>query len=98
MSFSLGNSNMPSLDAYATWLSVVLKDHKSAEAIALSRESYKSVVREEVSQQGLFIYFLTFIQRWQFLYIYIYTYTHNWLKNSMCTELYIYTCMLIHVN
>ena len=60
MSFSLGNSNMPSLDAYATWLSVVLKDHKSAEAIALSRESYKSVVREEVSQQGLFIYLFIF--------------------------------------
>ena len=60
MSFSLGNSNMPSLGAYATWLSVVLKDHKSAEAIALSRESYKSVVREEVSQQGLFIYLFIF--------------------------------------
>ena len=38
--------------AYATWLSIVLKDHKSAEATALSRESYKNVVREEASQQG----------------------------------------------
>ena len=52
MSLFLGNSNKCSLDAYATWLSIVLKDHKSAEAIALSRESYMNVVREEASQLG----------------------------------------------
>ena len=52
MSLFLGNSNKCPLDAYTTWLSIVLKDHKSAEAIALSRESYKNVVREEASQQG----------------------------------------------
>ena len=53
MSLSLGNSNKSSLDAYASWSSiVVLKDHKSMEATALSRDSYKSVVREEASQQG----------------------------------------------
>ena len=53
MSLSLGNSNKSSLDAYGSWLSiVVLKDHKSMEATALSRDSYKSAVREEASQQG----------------------------------------------
>ena len=52
MSLSLGNSNEYSLDAYVIWLSIVLKDYKSAEPIVLSRESYKSVVRQEDSQQG----------------------------------------------
>ena len=46
MSLSLGNPNKSS------WLSIVLEDYKSAEAVALSRESYKSMVREEASQQG----------------------------------------------
>ena len=49
MSLFSGNSNKCCLDVYATWLSIVLKDHKSAEAIALSRESYKNIVREEAS-------------------------------------------------
>ena len=40
-----------SLDTYAKWLSIVLKDYKSAEGIAFPRESYKSVVREKASQQ-----------------------------------------------
>lgn len=40
------------IDAYAAWLSIVLKYHKSAEEIALFRESYKNVVREEASQKG----------------------------------------------
>lgn len=48
----LGNSNKCSLDGCAKWLSTVLKDHKSAEAIVLSHESYKKEVREEASQQG----------------------------------------------
>ena len=52
MSLSQVNSNKPSLDAYTSWLSIVLKNHKSAKEIALSRESYKSVVREGASQQG----------------------------------------------
>ena len=61
MSHSVGNSNKSSLDTYASWLSIVLKDHKSAEAIALSRESYKSVVREEASEQGFDIKTFRFI-------------------------------------
>ena len=52
MSLSLGNSNKSSLDVYGSWLTTVLKDHKSAEAIALSNELYKSVVREEAAQHG----------------------------------------------
>ena len=52
MSFSLGNSNKSSFDACASWLTIVLKDHSSAEVIALSHGSYKAVVREEASQQG----------------------------------------------
>ena len=52
MSFSLGNSNKSSVDACASWLTIVLKDHSSAEVIALSHGSYKAVVREEASQQG----------------------------------------------
>ena len=52
MSLSLGNSNKSSLDAHASWLSILLKYHKSAEAIVLSCESHKSVVREEASQQS----------------------------------------------
>ena len=47
----LGDSNKCSLDAYATGSSVVWNDDKLAEATALSRESYKDVVREEASQQ-----------------------------------------------
>ena len=52
MSFSLGNSNKSSLDACASWLTTVLKDHNSVEATALSRGSYKDMNREEASQQG----------------------------------------------
>ena len=52
MPLFLGNSNKCSLDAYATLFSIVLKDHKLAEAITLSHESYKNVIREEASQQG----------------------------------------------
>ena len=52
MSLFLGNSSKCSLDAYAAWLSIVLKDDKSVEPIALSREFYKNVVREKASQQG----------------------------------------------
>ena len=52
MSFSLGNSNKSSLDACASWLATVLKDHNSVEATALSRGSYKDMNREEASQQG----------------------------------------------
>ena len=52
MSLSLGNASKCSLDVNATWLSTVLKDHKSAEVLALSRESYKNVDREEACQQG----------------------------------------------
>ena len=52
MSFSLGNSNKSSFDACASWLTIVLKGHSSAEVIALSHGSYKAVVREEASQQG----------------------------------------------
>ena len=52
MSLSLGNSNKSSSDAYASWLSIVLEVYKSAEAFALSCESYKSMVREEAFQQG----------------------------------------------
>ena len=48
----LGNSNKCPFVVYATGLSTELKDYKSAEAIALSRESYKNVIREESSQQG----------------------------------------------
>ena len=44
MSLSVGHSNKSSLGAYATRL--------SAEAVGLSRESYKSVARVEASQQG----------------------------------------------
>ena len=52
MSLSLGNSNKSSFDAYASWLSIVLEVYKSAEAFALSCESYKIMVREEAFQQG----------------------------------------------
>ena len=52
MSLFLGNSNKSSLDAHASCLSILLKYHKSAEAIVLPHESYKSMVREEASQQG----------------------------------------------
>ena len=52
MSFSLGNSNKSSLDACASWLTTVLKDHNSVEATALSHGSYKDMNREEASQQG----------------------------------------------
>ena len=48
----LGNSSKCSLDAYATLLSIVLKDYKLAKAITLSCESHKNMIREEASQQG----------------------------------------------
>ena len=60
MSLFLGNSNKCSLDTHATWLSIVLKDHKLAEAIALSRESYKNMIREEAPQHGFDKYKLEF--------------------------------------
>ena len=40
----LGNSNKSPLDATAQSLFIVLKDHKSAEVITLTRESYENVV------------------------------------------------------
>ena len=40
----LGKSNKSSLDATAQSLFIVLKDHKSAEAITLTRESYENEV------------------------------------------------------
>ena len=42
----LANSNKSPLDATAQSLFIVLKDHKSAEAITLKRESYENVVCE----------------------------------------------------
>ena len=51
MSLVLGNSKKCSY-VYTAWLLIVLKDKKSAETTALSRESQKNVIREEASQQG----------------------------------------------
>lgn len=47
MYLSLGNSDKCSLDAYATWVSVVMKYYKSVEAIPLLSQTYKNVIREE---------------------------------------------------
>ena len=44
----LGNSSKSPLDATAQSLSIVLKDHKSAEAITLTRESDENVVCQVV--------------------------------------------------
>ena len=48
----LGNSNKSPLDATAQSLFIVLKDHKSAEAITLTRESYENVVCQAALEQG----------------------------------------------
>ena len=47
----LGNSNKSPLDATAQSLFIVLKDHKSAEAIT-TRESYENVVCQAALEQG----------------------------------------------
>ena len=47
----LGSSNKSPLDATAQSF-IVLKDHKSAKAITLIRESYKNVVRQAALEQG----------------------------------------------
>ena len=46
-----GNSNKSPLDATAQSLFIVLKDHKSAEAITLIRESYENVVCQAALEQ-----------------------------------------------
>ena len=48
----LVNSNKSPLDATAQSLFIVLKDHKSAEAIILTRESYENVVCQAALEQG----------------------------------------------
>ena len=48
----LGNSNKSRLDATAQSLFIFLKDHKSAEAITLTRESYENVVCQAALEQG----------------------------------------------
>ena len=48
----LGDLSKLPLDATAQSLFIVLKDHKSAEAITLTRESYEDVVCQAVLQQG----------------------------------------------
>ena len=48
----LGNSNKSPLDATAQSLFIVLKDHKSAEAITLTRESSENVVCQAALEQG----------------------------------------------
>ena len=48
----LGNSNKSPLDATAQSLFIVLKDHKSAEGITLTRESYENVVCQAALEQG----------------------------------------------
>ena len=48
----LGNSNKSPLDATAQSLFMVLKNHKSAEAITLTRESYENVVCQAALEQG----------------------------------------------
>ena len=47
----LGNSKKSPLDATAQSLFIVLKDHKSAEAIMLTRESHKNVVCQAALEQ-----------------------------------------------
>ena len=51
-SFFLGNSNKLLLDVTSQSLFIVLKDHKSAEAINLTRESYENVVCQAALEQG----------------------------------------------
>ena len=48
----LGNSNKSPLDATAQSLFIVLKDHKSAEVIALTRESCENVECQVALEQG----------------------------------------------
>ena len=48
----LGNSNKSPLDATAQSLFVVLKGHKLADAITLTRESYENVVCQAALEQG----------------------------------------------
>ena len=48
----LGNSNKSPLDATVQSLFIVLKDHKSAEAITLTRESYENVVCQAALEKG----------------------------------------------
>ena len=48
----LGNSNKSPLDATAQSLFIVLKDHKSAEKITLTRESYENAVCQVALEQG----------------------------------------------
>ena len=48
----VGNSNKSPLDATAQSLFIVLKDHKSAEVIILTRESYENVVSQAALEQG----------------------------------------------
>ena len=48
----LGNSNKLPLDATAQSLFIVLKDHKSAESMTLTRESYENVVCQAALEQG----------------------------------------------
>ena len=49
---NLGNSNKSPLDATTQSLFIVLKDHKSAEVITLTRESYENVVCQAALEQG----------------------------------------------
>ena len=49
---NLGNSNKSPLDTTAQSLFIILKDHKSAEAITLTRESYENVVCQAALEQG----------------------------------------------
>ena len=48
----LGNSNKSPLDATTQSLFIVLKDHKSAETMTLTRGSYENVVRQAALEQG----------------------------------------------
>ena len=47
----VGNSNKSPLDATAQSLFIALKDHKSAKAITLTRESYENVVYQAALEQ-----------------------------------------------
>ena len=49
---NLGNSDKSPLDATAQSLFIVLKDHESVEAIALTRESYEHVVCQAALEKG----------------------------------------------
>ena len=49
--FFLKNSNKSPLDATAQSPFIFLKDHKSAKAITLTRESYENVVRQAAVEQ-----------------------------------------------